>query len=125
MMQPGIHAGVPFPVVVAAVSNSGVVDTSFNGYVTIALAGDLPGEALQGTLTVAAVNGVATFSDLTAGYSTYVLNNLNNLLATSNGLVSASPPSFIIGTYIGHLAPRGHPLGIFGVTAQCRTRADG
>ena len=60
----GVTAGTGFGVVVTAEDGSGTVDTSFDGAVTLALAGD-PGITLGGTVSVAAVNGVATFSGLT------------------------------------------------------------
>ena len=53
------------------VDESGAPDTHFNGPVTIALANNPGGSALGGTKTVTAVNGVATFSNLT-------LNNPGN-----------------------------------------------
>ena len=59
---------------------------SFNGNVTIALASDPGGGNLGGTLSVTAVNGVATFTGLTinaagTGYT---------ILASSGGLTDAT-----------------------------------
>ncbi len=39
--------------------------TSFHGNVTVSLYYDIAGGTLGGTLTVAAIDGVATFTDLT------------------------------------------------------------
>ena len=67
----------PFPTqpVVIAKDAAGNVDTSYTGNVTLAIKGGTGtgGAALNGTVTVAAVNGVATFSGLSinligAGY---------------------------------------------------------
>ena len=61
-----VAAGTSFGFVVTAENNSGSVDTSFNGSMTVALisfGSNTP--PLGGTLTVTAVNGVATFSGLT------------------------------------------------------------
>ena len=57
-----ITAGTPFGLVVKAEDAQGNVDTSFNGSITVTNA---YGYTLGGTLTVKAVNGVATFSGLT------------------------------------------------------------
>ena len=70
----------------------GDVVTSYNGSVTIALANNPGGGTLGGTLTVAAVNGVATFSGLT-------LNNLGTgytLKVTASGLSSASTAAITV-----------------------------
>ncbi|MFI5457824.1 MAG: DUF6923 family protein [Isosphaerales bacterium] len=79
---PDVSVNSPFELAVTDYYTSGVKDKAFNSYVTIAL-GNNPGgstSALGGTVTVLAVNGVATFSVLT-------LNNAGNgytLQATSN-----------------------------------------
>ncbi|CAN5298884.1 hypothetical protein BH10PLA2_BH10PLA2_14420 [soil metagenome] len=79
----------PFDVIVNATS-FGSVDTTFNGAVTLAL--DNPGSStLNGTLTVNAVNGVATFKDLTVSNpsSSYNLSfkasatNYSDLISTT------------------------------------------
>jgi virginiamycin B lyase len=58
--------GSPFSLTLQAEDSSGNLDTSFNGTVTVVgLAGNPGGVTLGGTLTVTAVNGVATFSGLT------------------------------------------------------------
>ena len=62
------------------------MDPTFNGSVTVALANNPASGTLGGTLTVTAVNGVATFSGLT-------INNPGNgytLQATANGLTPAT-----------------------------------
>jgi hypothetical protein len=77
-----VLAGSPFGLTVLAETDSGVVDPSFNGTVTIAVSANPAGGSLGGTLTAMASGGVATFSGLT-------LNNAGNgytLQATSHGL---------------------------------------
>ena len=79
---PGVEAGQSFPVAVDVEDLFGNVATSFNGSVTIELANNATG-TLVGTLTVTAVDGVATFSNLAIDTTgTYQLE------ATSNGLTS-------------------------------------
>ena len=67
--QPPTDASVnsPFGITATVEYTSGVVDEAFSGNVTIALANNPGGSrsALGGSVTVAAVNGVATFSGLT------------------------------------------------------------
>ena len=70
----------------------GNLATSFNGPVTVGLASGPGGSALAGTATVAAVDGVATFSGLTlndagSGYS---------LKASANGLASVTTTPFAV-----------------------------
>lgn len=60
-----IRINAAFGLVVLAENTSGAVDTSFNGTMTVALNGNGSTGSLGGTLTVPAVNGVATFSGLT------------------------------------------------------------
>ncbi|HET9333792.1 MAG TPA: invasin domain 3-containing protein [Gemmatimonadota bacterium] len=80
------------PVTVRAVDNSGTLVTSFNGNVTIALATNPGGGTLSGTTTVQAINGVATFSNLSinrtgSGYT---------LQASASGLAGATSNTFDI-----------------------------
>jgi PKD repeat protein len=80
------------PVQVAAQDNAGTTNTSFTGSITIALGTNPSGGTLAGTTTVAAVNGIATFSNLSidktgTGYT---------LQATASGLTSATSTTFNI-----------------------------
>ncbi len=68
------------------------MDSNYNGNVTLALSGNPGGSSLGGTLSVQAVNGVATFTGLTidnpgGGYT---------LQATSNGLLTGTSSSFTV-----------------------------
>ena len=77
---------------VTARDAAGNVATSFSGTITIALGANPSGGTLSGTKTVSAMNGVATFSDLTltrvgTGYS---------LTATASGLTGATSASFSV-----------------------------
>ena len=77
-----VAAGSGFGLTVSAEDSYGNVATPFTGGVAVALANNPGGATLGGTLTVNAVNGVATFSGLTldktgSGYT---------LQATSSGL---------------------------------------
>jgi hypothetical protein len=57
-------AGAGFGLTVNAEDSLGNVDATYTGNVTVALADNPSGGTLSGTLTVAAVNGVATFAGL-------------------------------------------------------------
>ena len=85
-----VAAGAPFSVTVDAPDSYGNVAPTFNGDVTLALANNPSGATLGGTLTVAAVNGVATFSDLTLDK----LGSGYTFTATSGSLTSATSASF-------------------------------
>ncbi len=87
--EPGANFATPLPVIVDADDKFGNIATTYNGPVTISLAAGATG--LAGTETVDAVAGVATFSNLSiATDGTY------NLLGSSPGLVTTSPPSIQI-----------------------------
>jgi sugar lactone lactonase YvrE len=58
----GLKAGVPFTLTVHAEDGAGNLATGFNGSVTVAFGQNPTGAALSGILTVAAVNGIATFA---------------------------------------------------------------
>jgi hypothetical protein len=60
-----VTAGIPFSLAVAADNPDGSVNKSFQGPISLTLQGGSAGAALDGTLTVNAVNGVASFSGLT------------------------------------------------------------
>lgn len=87
-------AGSPISpaVQVRALDADGNLATSFNGTITIALGTNPTGTTLSGTLTRSAVNGVATFSDLslTKVGSGYTLN------ASASGVTGATSASFSI-----------------------------
>jgi hypothetical protein len=84
-------AGTPFSVTVQAQDNNGTLVTSYAENVTISLATAPTGGTLSGTVSVAAVNGVATFTGLgltkSGGYT---------LQAASSGLVGATSAGFSI-----------------------------
>ena len=98
-----VAEGAAFGLTVADEDSAGVVDTSFSGTVTIHLANNPGGSTLGGTLTATAVDGVATFSNLTlnepgTGYT---------LQATASGLTSTTTSAFnVTGT-----APVVNPSG--------------
>jgi hypothetical protein len=79
--------GHTFSVTVQAVDRADNLATSFNGNVTVSLAGT-PGATLGGTLTMTAVNGSATFSNLSVNNpgSAYTLE----FQATLNGRVQST-----------------------------------
>jgi hypothetical protein len=89
-----VAAGAGFGLTVSAEDAYGNLATPFSGGVAVALAANPGGSTLGGTLTLNAMNGVATFSRLT-------LNKPGNgytLQATSNGLTPATTgPINVIG----------------------------
>jgi hypothetical protein len=87
---PDITANSSFSVEIDATDSNGNIVPGFTGNVTLSLASNPGGATLGGTLTVAAVNGVASFSGLTlnapgTGYT---------LEATASGLTSVATPAF-------------------------------
>jgi hypothetical protein len=85
-------AGSAISVQVAARDAAGNVAAGFSGAITIALGANPTGTTLSGTTTANAVNGVATFSNLsiTKVGSGYTLN------ATASGLSGATSASFTV-----------------------------
>lgn len=86
-------AGAPLPSIqVSAEDGAGHTQSSFAGRVTVALVANPGAGTLAGTLTVAAVGGVATFSDLridkpASGYT---------MSATTSGAQAATSAAFAI-----------------------------
>ncbi|MFN2420511.1 MAG: beta strand repeat-containing protein, partial [Gemmatimonadota bacterium] len=80
------------PVTVRALDSAGNVNTSFTGNVTIVIGNGPTGSTLSGTTTVAAVSGVATFSNL----SIDIAGTGYTLVASASGLVSATSDPFTI-----------------------------
>ncbi len=95
--QPPGSVGIsqPFTLTVSAEDALGTVNPTFNGAVTIAVQNNPGGTALDGTLTVNAVNGVATFSGLTlnqpgAGYTLHV--SASGLTGTTTAAITVLAP---------------------------------
>ena len=88
-----VTAGSGFGLIVMAEDGFGTLDTSFSGSVTVALVDTSTGATLGGTLTMAAVNGVANFSglnlDLTGSYALAI--KANGLDATTTNDIDISP----------------------------------
>ena len=89
----GVLSAAAFDVKVSAEDANGNVDTNYTGNITIQLSND-PNKntTLRGTLTVAAVDGVADFNDLTINEA----GEGFTLLATSDGQNSATTSAFDI-----------------------------
>ena len=89
-----VNAGSSFGLVVTAQNSATptpTTDTSFTGIVTLTLPTDPTGATIGGTVSVAAVAGVATFAGLTLTQAgSYTLQ------ATSNGLTSTTPVALTV-----------------------------
>jgi hypothetical protein len=85
-----VAADGAFGLTVEAVDAAGNVATSFDGTVTVALAGKPAGGKLHGTLTVTAISGVATFS----GLSSTKARRGDTLRLTASGLTPTSTSAF-------------------------------
>lgn len=82
---------------VSIVDSASAVITGYTGNVTLSLAVNLTSATLSGTLTKAAVNGVANFTDLSINVEgTYLLQ----ATADSGGMATAYSDSFVIAQYI-------------------------
>jgi hypothetical protein len=90
-----VTIGVPFGLAVAVEDGLGNVVSSFNGSVTVSLDG-ADGGTLGGTLTVNAVNGMATFSDLTLSEAT----DYAQLQVTAAGLTPATTGFFSVNAVV-------------------------
>jgi hypothetical protein len=78
---------------VGAVDSTGAVDTTFTGGITVGFGSNPTGAALGGTTTVRAVDGIATFGNLTVDRAgTYTLR------ATANGATGITSAPFPITT---------------------------
>jgi hypothetical protein len=108
--------------VVRATDTSGNVDTSFTGNVTLAL-GSGAG-SLSGTLTKAAVAGVATFTDLsyaaTADQQAFTLTTANT--ASLTNATSSSVTSDVVATKL-RFATQPAPLAMASTVARTFTTA--
>jgi hypothetical protein len=81
---------------VGAVDSLGGIDTTFADGVTVTLGSNSTGAALAGTSTVRAVNGIASFSNLTVDQAgTFTLR------ATANGATGVTSAPFTITTVTG------------------------
>jgi hypothetical protein len=109
-----VAAGAGFGLAVTAEDGYGNVVATFTGSVAVALSSNPGGSTLGGTLSVNAVNGVATFSGLKldkagTGYA---------LQATSTGLTPATTSTFDVtsltlsGTSVYEFRPVGTVVGI-------------
>ncbi|HWB53064.1 MAG TPA: right-handed parallel beta-helix repeat-containing protein [Tepidisphaeraceae bacterium] len=88
-------AGNAFSVVVEITDDNGNVITTDNSDVTVSIGSGPSGASVGGTLTVTAVDGVATFSDLT-------LNRAgDNTLAFADGSLAGTTSNTIATTYAG------------------------
>ena len=114
-----ISPGSRFGLVVTAEDSYGNVAISFHGNVTVSLYDDLAGGTLGGTRTVAAINGVATFTDLTldtAGTGYTLQLSSGNLFAYDPSMltVKVGPPTQLV---ITSQPPKSVGIGTpFGVT---------
>ena len=77
-------AAMATPVLVEAQTALGNVDTSYNAVVTLALSSNPDSATLGGNFSVSAINGVATFSNLTVDKADtgYVLSATSGTLTT-------------------------------------------
>lgn len=99
-------AGAAFPISVEVIDAFGN-RTSSNAVVSLALAANPGGDTLQGTTSVAAVNGLASFAGayLARAASGYTLS------ASSNGLAGGTSPSFsVVASYAATLLFTQGPL---------------
>ena len=87
-----VTAGNAFGLTVSVEDSNGTVETGFNGSVTIALESNPGSGTLNGTLTVIASAGVATFSGLSIDQAA----NGYTIQATTTGLSSATTNAFDI-----------------------------
>ena len=116
-----VAIGSPFALTVEVEDGDGNVITSYDGPVTLNLVGGTGGTSLGGTLTVDAVNGVATFPGLvlsTAG--TYAIGvQSSGLQSTSLSVPVVAPPDAATRWVVSVAPPVNVMAGsFFGLQAQ-------
>ncbi|MGH7615224.1 MAG: beta strand repeat-containing protein, partial [Gemmatimonadales bacterium] len=84
-----LTAGIPFTVTVQVQNSSGSVQSCFSDNVQLSIGSGPAGGTIQGTTTVAAVSGVATFSSLTITKS-----GPYTLAASATGLTAGTSSGF-------------------------------
>jgi hypothetical protein len=92
-------AGVAFPLTYTAETNTGAVDTAFNGVVKLTIHSGPSGAALQGTTTATASSGIATFSGVildTAGSYDLRASSGNLTPGDTNVTVSAAAAGILV-----------------------------
>ncbi len=115
-----VQAGTPFGLTVEACDSSGNLISSFNGTVIITLQGGPAGSRLSGTLSAAAVNGIATFS----GLSLDAAGNGYALQTSSSGLSAASSTLIVVTPGAAtHLVISSQPPGSVAAGANFRLSA--
>ncbi len=98
-----VPANNTFSLTVAVEDSNGIIDPAYNGSVSVSLGNNPGGSTLGGTLTTTAVDGVATFSNLT-------LNNSGTgytLHVTQSGLASATTNAFNVTSAAPVVTPSG------------------
>ncbi|HWZ27258.1 MAG TPA: hypothetical protein VNX15_01765, partial [Gemmatimonadales bacterium] len=101
----GTTAGAPISAMkVSAVDSTGGIVAVFNGRVTLTLANNPSGDQLHGTVTVTAVQGTATFSDVrvdraATGYT--ITAHIDGLADGTSAAFDISPGAPVAATYTG------------------------
>ena len=94
-----VAANSPFGLTVAVEDSNGTINPTYNGTVTLSLDNNPGGSTLSGTLSVTAVNGVATFSGLSLNNpgSGYTLQSLAGGLSTATtGAFQVAPDAPVV-----------------------------
>ncbi len=113
-----VTAGAPFKLTVIAEDASGNVVSSFNGSLRVALHSTSSGGQLGGNVTVEAVNGVATFSNLTldtagSGYSLTVTGSgLSPATIAGPRVLPAAASQLVIISQPSGTLTAGNPFGL-------------
>ena len=103
-----VAADSGFGLIVKAENGKGKVDTTFNGSVTVS--DPFPGQTLDGTATVTAVKGVATFSGLSIGQAgdlTWLNVDSSGLPQVSTNTINVVPGAarqLVVSTAPGHVS---------------------
>jgi dUTPase len=115
--QGAVVAGSPFSLIVNALDSHQNVATTYNGNITLTLASNPSNATLGGTITVQAVNGMATFSNVTINK----LGNGYSLKATGTGLTAGTSPVFDATEQlvVTSTLPANYTIGVpFGLTVK-------
>lgn len=115
--------GAPFSVTVSAKNRFGQIDDHYNGNITLTLTNGSGNGQLNGTLTIAAVDGVAHFTDLNIDATgDYVLQvSAENLPATNSQIIDVRAEGVATHLVFGTQLPVSVTAGnLFTVTATAQ-----